>query len=210
MGLSIPVYNHPWDASISVLLVHLSIYRSHSTITQRMRLLRHCRYMYWSISLALQSSKGCFYFCTAVYHHPRAASASIGLSVSVWPLGMVDLPHTVYNHLREVFFPKPPVKFSVCKIRSTIIQGIAPFLSAPSKEQVLQVFLVKLSLYQIYSLFLPHLCIRSIINLEMCSFCAAMQVGLLDTFYNHLRDEFLLHRLCNFGSKEYGLQSSKG
>ena len=112
MGLSIPVYNHPWDASISTLLVHLSIYRSQSTIIQRMRLLRHCRYMYWSIGLGLQPSKGCFYFCTAVYHHPRAATASIGLSVSVWPLGMVYLPHTVYNHLTEGFFPKPSVQFS--------------------------------------------------------------------------------------------------
>lgn len=95
IGLAVLVYNDPRDASIggtlvrvwvywsrSALLVHLPIYWSRSTIIQRMRLLRHCRCIYWSTGLGLQSSKGCSYFCTAgvyiglsvlVFHRPRAA-----------------------------------------------------------------------------------------------------------------------------------------
>lgn len=82
------------------------------------------------------------------------------------------------------------MKLSVYQIYSKIIEG--PAFPAP---------LVQSSVYWTWS----------IINLEIFSFCAAYAVvGLLDTFYNHLRDEFLLHRLCDFSSTGYGLQSSKG
>ena len=125
-------------------------FRSWSTIIQGMRLLVELWYMYGSIGpgrqsslvlhcwciyrfigLGLQPSKGCVYYGiqgTLLFLH---CCASIGLSVSAWPLGTVDLPHTVYIHFIEVFLPTPPVQFSVCKIQSIIIQGIAPFLSAP-------------------------------------------------------------------------------
>ena len=110
---------------------------------------------------------------------------------------MVDLPHTVYNHLKEVFLPKLPVQFSVCKIRSTIIQGIALFLSAPFysyKEQVLQALLVKLSVYQIYFTIIEG---------------PAFPAPLVHTVNNQLRDVFLLRCLCRCQFVRYILQSSK-
>ena len=52
-GLLVLVYNCPWDAPISVLLVYLLIYWFWSTIIQKMRLLRYCQcmllvYWFWS------------------------------------------------------------------------------------------------------------------------------------------------------------------
>ena len=53
-GLLVPVYNHPWDASIFALLVHLSIYRSRSTIIQEMCLILH----FWYVNPAAAMCNG--------------------------------------------------------------------------------------------------------------------------------------------------------
>ena len=112
IDLSVSFYNHPWDASIPALLVHLSVYRSCSTVyrsrSTNIRLLRHCWCMYRSISLGLQSSKGCVYFCTA--------GASIGLLV------------LVYNDPRDASIGGTLVHVWVYWSRSTIIHGMRLFL----------------------------------------------------------------------------------
>ena len=88
------------DVSIGATLVHVLVYWSRSTIIYGMRLFLHCWCIYRSISLGLQSSKGCVYFCTA--------GASIDLSVSVYnrPRDVSDIAYigllvSVYNHPRD-------------------------------------------------------------------------------------------------------------
>lgn len=61
IDLSVSVYNHPRDASITALSVHVLVYWSWSTIIQGMRLFLHCWCMFRFVGLDLQSSKGCVY-----------------------------------------------------------------------------------------------------------------------------------------------------
>ena len=69
IDLSALVYNCPWDALISALLVHLLIYWFRSTIIQEMRLLRCCRCMllvYWSRSTIIHGMR-LFLHCWYIY-----------------------------------------------------------------------------------------------------------------------------------------------